>query len=293
MARRRKPSKSAPLPPPRPVGTEPDWVIFALALVGVAITGILTWTTLTAQAPAFCGAESGCAAVQNSRYSTLIGLPVSLWGLLLYLFIAWSAWAPPAKPKRWRRLAWLAGIGLAISVYLTVVGLVVLDAWCAWCMASLATITAIAVAVALRRPESGTGGWAFVGNVALVALFVAGAVGAWQGGVFEPPENPRLKGLAEHLDASGARYFGASWCVNCQEQSAMFGRSADRLPYIECAPGGRGGVVAMECLANDITGYPTWIIDGRRFQQVLTPEQLARYSGYREWFAEDAHGGES
>ena len=42
---------------------------------------------------------------------------------------------------------------------------------------------------------------------------------------------------------------------------------------------GAGGL-AFECVANDISGYPTWIIDGRRYQQVLTPDQLAARSGF-------------
>jgi len=44
----------------------------------------------------------------------------------------------------------------------------------------------------------------------------------------------------------------------------------------------RGGPRAAACTSRDIAQYPTWIIDGRRFQGVLPPEELARYSGF-EW----------
>jgi hypothetical protein len=31
----------------------------------------------------------------------------------------------------------------------------------------------------------------------------------------------------------------------------------------------------------NIQGYPTWIINGRRFGGVLTPEELAKHSGFQ------------
>ena len=39
-------------------------------------------------------------------------------------------------------------------------------------------------------------------------------------------------------------------------------------------------MVAFECVAAEISGYPTWIINGRRFQQVLSIDELKRYSRF-------------
>ncbi len=36
----------------------------------------------------------------------------------------------------------------------------------------------------------------------------------------------------------------------------------------------------MECLSSGIESYPTWIIDGGRYEGVLTLERLARLSGF-------------
>ncbi|MCA1779531.1 MAG: vitamin K epoxide reductase family protein [Xanthomonadaceae bacterium] len=268
------PAKTPKLDPDRPVAI--------LAGVGLLITGYLAMLVPGADAPLFCGPESGCDVVQGSRYSSLLGLPVALWGFGLYLLILWSAVVMPPRLKRWHRLMWLSSIGLGISLYLTVTGLIQLDAWCVWCMSSLAVITAIFLTVLLRRPETAPGMlWMiFNRNLLLGVLLVVGVLFAWQNELLRPPENPELKALAIHLDESGAMYYGAFWCPNCQQQRRLFGRSADRLPYVECSPEGRGGRIAFECVANDITGYPTWIIDGRRFQQVLTPEQLALHSDF-------------
>ncbi|MEX2497424.1 MAG: vitamin K epoxide reductase family protein [Wenzhouxiangellaceae bacterium] len=260
----------------------PDKPVAVLAGIGMLITGYLSFSSLGSDAPLFCGPESGCDVVQNSSYSTLFGLPLSLWGFGLYVIVLWSAITLPPRLKRWQRLAWLSTLGLGISLYLTITGLVALDAWCVWCMASLDTMIALFAMVMLRRPESGPGmPWLiFNRNLTLGTLFVVALLFAWQNGLLQPPEDPRLKALATHLDESDARFYGAFWCPSCQEQKRMFGRSADRLPYIECTPDGRAGGLAFECVANDISGYPTWIIDDRRYQQVLTPDELAARSGF-------------
>ena len=64
------------------------------------------------------------------------------------------------------------------------------------------------------------------------------------------------------------------------EQKDLFEASADRLPYVECSPNGRGGAKAVVCVREKINSYPTWIISGTRHEGVLEPERLAALSGY-------------
>ncbi len=64
------------------------------------------------------------------------------------------------------------------------------------------------------------------------------------------------------------------------EQKDLFEASADRLPYVECSPKGRGGPEAFECIRKKIKTYPTWFIRGQRHKGVLKPERLAVLSGY-------------
>jgi uncharacterized membrane protein len=259
----------------------PDVPVSVLAVVGMLISGYLSFAH-GGESPLFCGPESGCGVIQNSSYATLLGLPTALWGFGLYVLILWTATTAPPRMRRWRQLVWLSALGFALSLYFTLVGIIALDSTCGWCLASALTMTALLVTVLVRRPESAPGmAWtAFARSLVLGTALVTGGVGAWQGGLLQPPENAELKALAEHLDASGAKYYGAFWCPNCQDQKRLFGRSADRLPYVECTPNGRAGMVAFECVAADIAAYPTWIINGRRFQQVLSIEELARYSRF-------------
>jgi len=95
------------------------------------------------------------------------------------------------------------------------------------------------------------------------------------------PEKPYLKALALHLQKSGARFYGAYWCQNCQEQKSLFEASAHRLPYVESPPNGQGGIRNVDCLTRNIQRYPTWITNDRRYKLALEPESLARYSKFR------------
>lgn len=261
----------------------PDRVVLVLAGIGLLITGYLSAMALAGAQALFCAAGSACEIVQGSRFSRFLGMPVAVWGLVVYALIALVAWRMPAQLKRWRRLWALSLLGVAVSVYLTVAGAVVLDAFCAWCLASLATITAIFAAVAWRRPDSAPGmpwsRWLLSSGIA--AATVVAVLGLAHGGLLQGREDPRLQALATHLDESGAKFYGAFWCPNCQQQKRLFGASAERLPYVECTPGGRTGALALACVSADIQGYPTWIIAGERYQRVLTPEELARLSGFR------------
>ncbi len=91
-----------------------------------------------------------------------------------------------------------------------------------------------------------------------------------------------MRALAIHLTNYGAKMYGASWCPHCQQQKEMFGLAASRLPYVECSPGGQGQPQAAICRNLGITTYPTWIIDGKRTAEVMSFQQLAEATGFRE-----------
>lgn len=70
--------------------------------------------------------------------------------------------------------------------------------------------------------------------------------------------------FAQCIADSGAKMYGAFWCPHCQAQKAMFGKSAKKLPYVECStPDGKSQL--QVCKDKQIEGYPTWILaDGTR-----------------------------
>jgi len=268
---------------PRPAAS-PELIVLGLAGLGLLITGYLTVVAWLGGGVAFCAEGSGCDVIQQSRWSVVFGMPVALWGFLTYALLALIAWRMPARLKRWQRLWVISLIGVCISLYLTVVGVVALASVCGWCLASLATITAIFVRVVLSRPESAPApglAWSHWGlNTGAVALLAVGILHVYYSDLLMAPEDPRLTALALHLDETGAKYYGAYWCPSCAQQRRLFGRSADHLPYVECSPEGRNGPRAMACVVEEISGYPTWVIGGQRIQSLLTPDELASYSGF-------------
>lgn len=262
----------------------PDGVILGLAGLGLLITAYLTGSAWFGRVPAFCAEGSGCDLVQQSPWSSLLGLPIALWGFLLFALTAMFAYQASSRLKRWRRLWFVAVFGISISLYLNAVVWFALGSYFVWGLGSLAILGAILFAVWLRRPVSAPGmAWtpwllrsASLGLVAVLALHL------YASDLLRTPESPRLAALATHLEASGARYYGASWCPACQNQHRIFGAAAERLPYVECSPRGRGTPMAAVCANAGITSYPTWIIEGRRYQEVISAEELEVLSGF-DW----------
>lgn len=283
--RDRNPRRDTARTAPRRAPTlTPDWLLFGLALAGAILTAYLTISALNQSTPAFCTAGSGCDVVQQSRWSRLLGAPIAFWGFGLYLLLASSAVFASPRVKSWRRITSLALVGVGISAYLTLIAAVALDAFCTWCLVSFALITAILVLSLWRRPDTAPGmPWPrWLGQQAALLALLLGAVYVLQAGWLLPPEDPRLAALADHLKQREAKFYGASWCPTCQEQKELFGRAAERLPYVECSPQGRNGPVAFACVSANVSAFPTWIIRGRTYPQLMPPEELASRSGF-DW----------
>lgn len=119
-------------------------VLFLVAIAGLAISGYL-FVTYTTGAPILCGLDIGCDAVRASEYSSLLGLPTPLYGLVFYAALAAGAAFLPSWHSAWLRLCLmvLTGIGVAVSAWLTYLEAYVIQAWCIWCIAS-AILTLVA-----------------------------------------------------------------------------------------------------------------------------------------------------
>ena len=122
----------------------------AVALVGAALAGYLTWVHYDASA-LVCVAGGGCETVQQSAYAEIAGVPVALLGLIAYSsvvgLVVWDA--PTARLGA----AMIAFVGLAFSLYLLVLQLFVIDAVCTWCVVNdvvVAPLLAVLTALRLR-----------------------------------------------------------------------------------------------------------------------------------------------
>ena len=263
----------------------PNWPILALASAGMLLSGYLTYSAWQGQSVAGCTIGSACDVVLNSRWSRLLGMPTSFWGFLTYALLAAIAWNKTTA-SQWK-MAWTVTIiGLFYSLYLTGVSLIILESACPYCLTSLGIITAIFAVLLLQRratmPRFAWGPWiAKTGGTALLIIVVlhlhySGYIGKMAG-----PEDPWVRGLVEHLVKTDAKFYGASWCPHCSVQKELFGPSSNRIPYIECSPGGPRAPQAKVCNDAGINSYPTWIINSQRYSGTQSLDSLAQFSGYK------------
>jgi uncharacterized membrane protein/glutaredoxin len=267
-----------------PVQPTPNWPLLVLSLLGCALAGYLTWTAWAGSTLQGCAEGSGCDVVLSSRWATLLGVPTAVWGLLTYLALAGTAFI--ARTHQQWRLAWsIAFVGILYSVYLTTISFTVIGAACPYCLTSLTLMTAIFGWLTFQRPETLPGftwqrwlrrrGPLAVGLIVFLHLNYIGVIG-------KPPaeEDPMLRALAVHLADQGVIMYGADWCPHCQDQKAMFGAAAKRLPYVECSMGAQTAGQTAECRNARINTYPTWIINGQRYEEVIPPARLMQLTNF-------------
>lgn len=150
-------------------------VLIAIAVGGIAISGYLTATHLSA-VPLMCtiGSVVNCTSVTHSAYSVIPGtsVPISVLGIVWFAIsgtlglisspspVATNSPSPLAGEGtvgvwggRFGRLhlAW-AGLGVVVVLYLVFVEIVVLHQICEWCTAVHLLVLATFV-LALRRVQ--------------------------------------------------------------------------------------------------------------------------------------------
>ncbi len=127
--------------------------VAGLILLGIGVSGYLTYVHYADIDPVCAGGSGGCHTVQASKYAELLGVPVAVIGLAGYLGLA-ATLLIPGELGRAMGMA-LALIGAGFSLYLTYLELFVIDAICQWCVASAVIMILLAVLTTARmlRPE--------------------------------------------------------------------------------------------------------------------------------------------
>ncbi len=132
------------------------WVIafLVVALIGFADAAYLTVEHYQNVIPPCT--TSGCETVLTSAYSTLFGLPVSLWGVIYYLVIAIGAIiyvearfvSKQVRPIHEKLIALTLRAtvaGLIASAYFFYLQAAVIHSFCQYCLGSAATSTILFV----------------------------------------------------------------------------------------------------------------------------------------------------
>jgi glutaredoxin len=185
---------------------------------------------------------------------------------------------------------------LVFSGYLMYLLAFVLKAACLYCITSAIFAATMFVLTLLGRR------WEDVGQLFFTGLIVAVLTTVGTLAVYAPLNNPQaaeanvpgqagppistVSGeaeiqLAEHLKAIDARMYGAWWCPHCHDQKQLFGNQAAKVfPYVECDAEGKRPQVEVCRSKSEVTGFPTWEINGKFYSGTQSLAKLAELSGY-------------
>ena len=276
--------------------------IAALATVGVIDTGSITLQRWGLLGPLSCpGGSGGCEKVLSSVWGTLLGQPLSLFGLLAYgavlvlallpLVLRGDARQAVLAPSRWGLV--LGGTGL-LAFSLVLMGLLLfrIKAFCFFCVLSALLSAGIFLLALLAHDWQDKGQLAFRTVLVALAVLVFGLGWSTMAGQpvarmepgTPPPvtttSTPEAIALADHLSRQGAVLYTAYWCPHCHDQKQMFGKeAAAQLKIVECAADGRNSQKEL-CDSKNLQGFPTWEINGQLDSGVKPLGRLAQISGY-------------
>lgn len=137
-------------------------IMIALLTLSILGLGVSVYSLLHNQGFAsgeFCtiGEELNCDVVNKGPYSVMFGIPVSLIGVIGYLFLAIAAGMKIKNPtdKSLTRFLAVASIGgFFFALYLSGIEAFILETWCLLCITSQATILLIAIlSILLMKKE--------------------------------------------------------------------------------------------------------------------------------------------
>src|SRR5205814_8789871 len=113
--------------------------ISVIAAAGVVVSSISLYHHFGTSKTSFCNFNESfnCDIVNRSTYSTILGVPVALIGILGYLLILALATVYRDKAEAPVMLFIASAGGLGFALYLTYIEKFVLAAWCVLCLSSL------------------------------------------------------------------------------------------------------------------------------------------------------------
>lgn len=116
--------------------------IALVAVAGVAVSSVSLYEHFATSTTSFCNFSDSfnCDLVNRSQYSTVLGVPVALVGIVGYLLLTTLATAYRNLLQTPLLLLIASVIGLGFALYLAYVEKFLLGAWCFLCLTSLALI---------------------------------------------------------------------------------------------------------------------------------------------------------
>lgn len=105
-----------------------------------------------------CLLDSDCDAVVHSQYSTFLGIPLEIYGVVYFAFMALFFLSVIISPQIYSLYYMIIIPAIAFgsflfSVYLVFIQILLIKEWCMWCLASTAITTLLLVTI-LMAPNN-------------------------------------------------------------------------------------------------------------------------------------------
>ena len=154
-------------------GKKRSGVLLPRILLGLA-AGIATYLAVTSLRQGNvmgCGGSGSCSEVLKSKWSSILGLPVSIPGLLAYIFVIAMAGklvrgAQDALTGLGRLALWLIPLG---AIWFVFVQAAIVKAFCPWCCTAHALAT-VAVVLILRASPRSSGNFSWSRGLAFAGM---------------------------------------------------------------------------------------------------------------------------
>lgn len=275
---------------------KPQLTMGIIASLGMIETGFLTLAKWLGRGDIVCPTE-GCHSVLDSRYGTLFGQPLTLYGFLAYFTVTVLIFTPSLyqqlqskklsvtwEDNLWFGLLIVTGIMTFTSGYLMYIMVGELQATCYYCIASALFSLSLFLLTLFGTI------WEDIGQVIFTTFLVGIITVVSLTGVYAESSSPEISlGVApeittvssaesimtaQELKAIGAKIYTAYTCPHCHQQKEILGKEAFALiENIECHP---NGVNAQpeKCSRAGIKGVPTWEIQGKFYEGIQSLEDL-------------------
>lgn len=130
-------------------------LVFVLAVIGFADAMYLTGVHYFGGEIA-CGEQGGCNQVTTSKYATIAGIPVSLFGVIYYLSALFIAvwWFDKRNSLALNLILYLVVPAFIMSVWFVYLMFFVINAICWWCLVSAGSTTILFLATLYMKLKS-------------------------------------------------------------------------------------------------------------------------------------------
>jgi uncharacterized membrane protein len=135
-------TESCRYPEPRATRAIIMTAIALVAVTGIAVSSVSLYEHFATSTASFCNFSDtfNCDLVNRSAYSTVLGVPVALVGIVGYALLAALATVYRNQTQTPVLLLIASVGGLGFALYLTYVEKFVLGVWCVLCLTSLGLI---------------------------------------------------------------------------------------------------------------------------------------------------------